>query len=256
MKTVIFCGGEGTRIRDVSENAPKPLIKLNGFPLIFYVMCQYAKYGYTDFILCGGYKFNKIEEFTSLLTRNSLALGIHNSFFEINNIPHPSSWKINAIDTGSSIIGERLWKVRKYLLDEELFFASYSDSITDLDINISKNILVKNQAICCFAAVKPSQSYHWVDFQPNNFELVSGLNESSQQDHWINGGYMCLKPEIFLHMKEGEELVLEPFARLASANKLAAYKHLGYWKSIDTYKDLIEAERDLSTNKFPPFKTI
>lgn len=254
MKTVIFCGGEGTRIRDVSEEVPKPLIKLNGFPLIFYVMCQYAKYGYVDFILCGGYKFNKLVEFVALLTTDCRALGINYSFFEINDIPHPSNWKINAIDTGSSVIGERLWKVRKHLLSEELFFASYSDSITDLDINISKNILIKNKAICSFAAVKPSQSYHWVNFQPNDSELVSRLDESSQQDLWINGGYMCLKPEIFQYMNVGEELVLEPFSRIAKVHKLASYKYQGYWKSIDTYKDLIEAERDLSMKKFSPYK--
>lgn len=244
MKVVLFCGGEGTRIREASESLPKPLISLGGLPIIFRVMCEYAKAGHTDFILCAGYKIEKIIEFSELLKKNTnnktLKLGgggVDGSF------PAPSSWSVEVVDTGSSCIGERLWKVRDMLINEESFFANYSDAISSVNITTSLDILKKNNSICAFMAVKPSQSYHWIDF--NSDGTVRALRESTDYDRRINGGYMCLTPKIFEYMTRGEELVLRPFERLIKINKLSAYKYDGYWRSIDTYKDLINAENEL-----------
>lgn len=250
MKVVLFCGGMGTRIREASEALPKPLISVHGYPIIFYLMCQYAKAGHTDFILCGGFKINKIYDYVKDLSDNMVDYGFDIAKWKNNGFVAPSSWSVQVKDTGSCCIGERLWRVQDLVKSDDYFFANYSDCISDLDVNKSFKLLKNTGGICCFTAVRPSQSYHWVDFSKDNNGLISGLRESNELDLWVNGGFMCLTPQIFEFMNCGEELVIEPFKRLAKIGKLVADKYSGFWKSIDTYKDLLESESALLNNNY------
>lgn len=244
MKVVLFCGGEGTRIREASESLPKPLISLGGLPIMFHVMCEYARAGCIDFILCAGYKIEKIIEFSEKLKKNFEGENFSCDAWVALGYPPPSDWKVKVVDTGSVCIGERLWSIRHMLMSEDFFYANYSDAISNVSIEKSLKCLLENDSICSFMAVKPSQSYHWIDF--NEDGTVGALNESTKYDKRINGGYMCLTPNIFDYLYKGEELVLESFERLIKLKKLSAYKFDGYWKSIDTYKDLMQAESEIN----------
>ncbi len=243
MKVVLFCGGDGTRIREASAELPKPLIKINDLPILFYVMASYAKKGHTDFILCAGYKKEEIDKYVKNLINGNLKIRIK-EWLSLG-YPHPSSWTVNVIDTGNSCIGERLWKVRHLVAKENYFFANYADVISKMDVNWALEDLKENQAICSFASVKPSQFYHWCKFDDDGKKIV-GLLESFELELWINGGFMCLTPEIFNYMNPGEELVFEPFSRLMGIGKISSYKSNVYWRSIDTYKDLIAAQTEIN----------
>ena len=246
MKTVLFCGGEGTRIREANPDLPKPLITVGGLPILLYVMIQYAKNGHTDFILCAGYKIQMIEEFVVALQRGLLDFNYEK--WNASGFIPVQDWTINVVDTGNSCIGERLWKVRHLLLSEKSFFANYSDVLSSIDVNLSYSDLVEKNSVCSFASVKPSQAYHWVYFDKDE-KRVLGLRESYELGLYINGGFMCLKPEIFDYMKAGEELVIEPFNRLVKAGKLSSFKFDSYWRSIDTYKDLLSAEAEVESDE-------
>lgn len=250
MKVVLFCGGEGTRIRDASPNIPKPLLNVAGLPIIFRLMAQYAASGHIDFVLCAGYKKELFDEFKQSIVSQLESNNWDVAAKDIYGAPSPKTWNINVVDTGECCIGERLWKVQKLVSEETEFLVNYSDAVALIDVNLSVDVRRQYNAICSIAAVKPSQYYHWLDLKDDDFNnngcsIVMDIIDSAQLNRRINGGFMCMTPEIFNFMQCGEELVIEPFKRLIKEGQLVSYDPQSYWRSIDTYKDLILAENEL-----------
>lgn len=237
MKVVLFCGGRGTRIREYSESVPKPLIPLGSQPIMRHVMQYYARFGHEDFILCLGYKAHVIKEFFLNSRPESYADCVISSPGRVELLEElPRDWRVSLIDTGIwRNIGERLWAVRHHLKGEKMFLANYSDGLTDVDLDDMIDQFEKSDKLACFLAVRPPLTYHLAEIDESG--RVREFRSSETSDMWINGGYFLMRPEIFDYMREGEELVLEPFSRLISEDKLMAYKHEGFWRSMDTLRD-------------------
>lgn len=237
MKVVLFCGGRGTRIREYSESIPKPLIPLGSQPIMRHVMEYYSSFGHDDFILCLGYKASTIKDFFLNSRPESYSDCIISGSGRVEMLEGPpKDWRVSLIDTGIwRNIGERLWAVRHHLKDEKIFLANYSDGLTDVDLDDMIDRFEKSDKIACFLAVRPPLTYHLADIEENG--RVKEFRSSETSDMWINGGYFLMRREIFDYMRDGEELVLEPFARLIAENKLMAYKHEGFWRSMDTLRD-------------------
>lgn len=237
MKVVLFCGGRGTRIREYAENVPKPLIPLGAQPIMRHVMQYYASYGHEDFVLCLGYKANVIKDFFINARPETYADCVISSPGRIEMLGGPpKDWRIALIDTGIwRNIGERLWAVRDQVRNEGIFLANYSDGLTDVDLDDMIRVFRESDKLACFLAVRPPLTYHLADIEPDG--RVREFRSSENSDMWINGGYFLMRNEIFDYMREGEELVLEPFARLIAEDKLMAYKHEGFWRSMDTMRD-------------------
>jgi glucose-1-phosphate cytidylyltransferase len=238
MKVVLFCGGLGTRIREYSENIPKPMIPVGAQPILWHVMKYYSAYGHRDFVCCLGFKANVIKEFFLNYRPQATAdFTVSNYGAAIEPIGEPAEdWRVTLIDTGIwRNIGERLWAVRDYVKDEEMFLANYSDGLTDANLDDMIAKFKASDAVGCFLAVRPPLTYHIANIGDDGH--VKEFITSDRSDMWINGGYFVFKPEIFDHMREGEELVLEPFRRLIESGKLMAYKHEGFWRSMDTLRD-------------------
>ena len=145
-------------------------------------------------------------------------------------------WRVTMIDTGIwRNIGERLWAVRDQVKGEEMFLANYSDGLTDLDLTEVIRHFEASDKVGCFVAVRPPLTYHLADIAPDG--KVQAFRSSDRSDIWINGGYFIFRPQIFDYMRDGEELVLEPFDRLIREGKLMAWKHEGFWRSMDTLRD-------------------
>jgi glucose-1-phosphate cytidylyltransferase len=238
MKVVLFCGGLGTRIREYSEIIPKPMIPVGHQPILWHVMQYYSHYGHRDFILCLGHKATVVKEFflnyRPQIYADCVVSG-HGSKVEFLGEPE-EDWRVSLIDTGIwRNIGERLWAVRDYVKDEDIFLANYSDGLADVDLRDMLDRFKKSGKLACFLAVRPPLSYHLVDMDGGG--TVSGIRGWDRTDIRINGGYFLFRPQIFDYMQEGEELVIEPFQRLIEANQLMAYKHDGFWRSMDTLKD-------------------
>jgi glucose-1-phosphate cytidylyltransferase len=238
MKVVLFCGGLGTRIREYSESIPKPMIPVGNQPMLWHLMHYYAQHGHTDFVLCLGYKANIIKDFFLNYRPHAYADCVvfgHGANVELLNEP-AADWRISLIDTGIwRNIGERLWAAKDHVKHEKMFLANYSDGLTDVDL---EDVIAKFEAsgkIGCFLAVRAPLTYHLADIAEDG--RVREFRTTETSEIWINGGYFVFRPEIFEYMRDGEELVLEPFTRLIADNMLMAYKHEGFWRSMDTLRD-------------------
>ncbi len=239
MKVVLFCGGLGTRIREYSEAIPKPMIPIGHQPILWHVMQYYSHYGHTDFVLCLGYKANVVKDFFLNHRPQSYAdcvVSEYGSKVQLLGNTGEKDWSVSLIDTGVwRNIGERLWAVRDFVKDEEIFLANYSDGLCDANLDEMLERFKKSEKLACFIAVRPPLTFHLVDM--DDAGTVHGMRSWEGADFWINGGYFLLRPKIFEYMREGEELVIEPFQRLADTNQLMAFRHKGFWRSMDTLRD-------------------
>jgi len=237
MKVVLFCGGLGTRLRDNSGGLPKPMVNIGSRPILWHIMKYYAHYGHKEFILCLGYKADVIKNF---FLNYDQCLSSDFTISNGNKLMHVKDsdiedWSITLTDTGlKSSIGQRLKAVEKYLGDEEIFLANYADGLTDLPLPEMINFFVKSGKVGCFICAKPSQSFHVVTLKEGN--LVEKLQYVRDTDLMINAGYFVFRREIFNYMKDGEELVIEPFQRLISEDKLIGYRYDRFW-CMDTFKE-------------------
>lgn len=238
MKVVLFCGGLGTRLRDYSDNLPKPLVPIGTQPILWHVMKYYAHFGHTEFILCLGYKAEKIKDF--FLNYNEY---ISNDFTMTNGgqdlrllmRSDIQNWKITFVETGlQSNIGQRLLQVKEHLAGEEMFLANYSDGLTDAHLPTMIETFVHTGKVATFMCCRPSQTFHVVDLKENG--LVNKLEYVRDTGLLINGGYFIFRKEIFDYMREGEELVIEPFQRLIDRDLLTGYRYNNLW-SMDTFKE-------------------
>jgi glucose-1-phosphate cytidylyltransferase len=252
MKVVLFCGGLGTRIREYSETIPKPMIPVGHQPILWHVMQYYSHYGHRDFILCLGYKATAVKEFFLNFRPQVYAdCVVSGQGSKIEFLGEPADdWRVSLIDTGIwRNIGQRLWAVRDQVKDEDMFLANYSDGLADVDLRDMVDRFKKSGKLACFLAVRPPLSYHLVDMDGDG--KVHAIRGWDSAEIRINGGYFLLRPQIFDYMREGEELVVEPFHRLIEANQLMAYRHDGFWRSMDTLKDRQVLEDMVEQGKMP-----
>jgi glucose-1-phosphate cytidylyltransferase len=238
MKVVLFCGGLGTRLREYSETIPKPMVPIGHRPILWHLMKYYAHYGHREFILCLGYRGDLIRQYFlnyDECVSNDFVLSnggrdVHLYRRDIED------WRITFVDTGlRSNIGQRLKAVEKYLEDDDVFLANYSDGLSDLNLTEYVARFRAMDKVAAFLSVRPSQSYHVVTAGPDG--LVSDIRSVEESDVLINGGFFVFKKEIFDHLAAGEELVEAPFRRLVDKGELIAYRHRGFWSAMDTFKD-------------------
>lgn len=238
MKVVLFCGGLGTRIRDFSENVPKPMIPVGQHPILVHIMQYYSYYGHRDFVLCLGYKANVVRDYFLEVRHFQQGDCVISGFgHKVESLgEEPPDWRVSLVDTGVwRNIGERLMAVRHLVKDEEMFLANYSDGLSDAPLPEMIEAFKKSGKIGCFIAVRPPFNFHLAELDPEG--EVQRFRSSQETDIWINGGYFIFKKAIFDYIKDGEELVLEPFERLIKEKKLMAYRHNGFWRAMDTLKD-------------------
>jgi glucose-1-phosphate cytidylyltransferase len=238
MKVVLFCGGQGLRMREFSETIPKPMVNIGYRPILWHVMKYYAHYGHKDFILCLGHgadyiknyflNYNECISTDFVLSGGGKRLQLFNSDID--------DWNITFADTGiTSNIGQRLKTVEKYLVGEDIFLANYSDGLTDLPLSEQVDQFKRDCKVASFVCVRPNLSFHFINL--NSKGLVESIKDVNRSDLRVNGGYFVFRKEIFQYVNDGEELLYEPFQRLLQERQLLAYKYDGFWAAMDTFKD-------------------
>jgi glucose-1-phosphate cytidylyltransferase len=248
MKVVLFCGGLGLRLLPDTEILPKPMIPVGGKPVLWHLMKYYSHFGQKDFILCLGYKGEEIKKFflnydECLSNDFVLSEGGRRQLLGSDM----EDWKITFVETGLDVnIGQRLKAAQKYLESDEMFLANYSDGLTDLPLQKIIDFFNKKRKIGCLLSVKPLYVFHVISTTQDGY--VKDICKLAQTRLRINGGYFVFRNQIFDYMREGEDLVNEPFGRLISKRELVAYKYDGFWASLDTYKDKQLLEDLLSKN--------
>jgi glucose-1-phosphate cytidylyltransferase len=237
VKVVLFAGGLGTRLRDYDENIPKPMATLGYRPIMWHLMKYYAHFGHKDFILCLGYRADVIKQYflnyKEALSNDFVLREGGDRVDLLGKDIH--DWTITFVDTGlSTPIGERLRKVRHFLKGEEMFLANYTDCVSDLPLDTFIDKFKATKKTAGFISVTPSQSFHYVTAADG---IVNGLTDIRSTNLRVNGGFFAFRQEIFEYMREGEELVDEPFHRLIDKGELMAHEYNGFWQAMDTFKD-------------------
>ncbi|MGV9817245.1 glucose-1-phosphate cytidylyltransferase [Nocardia xishanensis] len=242
MKVVLFCGGYGMRMRDGSDDMiPKPMQLVGPRPLLWHVMRYYAHFGHKEFILCLGYGAEHIKNFFLTYEESvSNDFVIRQGRVELLR-SDISDWSITFVDTGvESAIGERLRRVRQYLGEDEIFLANYADVLTDapLDEMIAK--FTDSGAAASMMVVPPQSSFHCVDLTPTG--EVKDIMPVARMPLWENGGYFVLTQEVFDLLPPDGDLVADACGTLAGQGRLFGYRHLGFWKPADTFKERAELD--------------
>ena len=226
IKTVILCGGKGTRMGN--DELPKALFSIGGRPVLWHIMKIYAHYGFKDFILCLGYKGHKIKEY----------------FAKVKD------WHIRFVETGlDTNTGGRIMKIESHI-KEETFFATYGDGLADININALLKFHKAHKKTATLTAVKPFSPFGIVGIATRS-DTVTHFEEKPVLDHWINGGFFVFEKKIFDYIKEGDILEKNTFNRVIKTKNLAAYKHGGFWECMDTYKDNLRLNQLWDEKKAP-----
>lgn len=252
MKVVLFCGGLGTRLRDYSDQIPKPLVEIGSRPIIWHLMRYYAHFGHTEFILCLGHRGTMIKHYFlnyNECTSNDFVFRDGGRSLQLLK-RDIENWEITFVDTGqSSNIGERLRQVKKYVQKEDAFLANYSDGLSDLDLTGHIDAFMKTGKTASFLSVKVPQTYHIVHADSEGH--ATKLEHVTEAALRINGGFFVLRKEIFDSMNPGEELVVQPFQRLMEKRELLAVPFNGFWRNMDTFRDKIELDDLVAKGRAP-----
>lgn len=249
MKTVILAGGFGTRLSEETGVRPKPLVEIGGKPILWHIMKMYSFYGHNDFIICCGYKGYMIKEFFSnyFLHHSDVTFDVKNNKMEIHS-NEIEPWKVTLIDTGeNSMTGGRIKRIKKYIGNES-FFLTYGDGVSDVDMDSLLKFHRENKSFATLTAVQPPGRYGAFNLPEDEPKITSFKEKPTGDGHetaWINGGFFVLEPEIFDYI-EGDQTIWEgdPMENLAHDEKLAAYKHDGFWQSMDSLRDKNVLEED------------
>ena len=238
MKVVLFCGGFGMRIREYSENIPKPMVPIGYRPVLWHVMKYYAYYGHKDFILCLGHGADVVKNYFlnyNECVSNDFILSNGGKNIELLN-SDIQNWRIHFVNTGAQAnIGQRLQAVQKFLKGEDEFLANYADGLSDLPLPDLIDFFHRKGKVATFVNVRPNLSYHFVTIK--NGGTVTGIKDIQGSNIRINGGYYVFKREIFDYLDGQSELVDQPFQRLIQEGQLTSYGYDGFWASMDTFKD-------------------
>jgi|ERR1051326_1658676 glucose-1-phosphate cytidylyltransferase len=246
MKVVIFAGGTGTRISEESYLRPKPMIEIGGKPILWHIMKIYGSYGFTDFVICLGYKGDMIREyFMNYYHNNSdITIDLSNNDLTIHR-SDAESFKVTLVDTGlNTKTAGRLKRVQPYT-GNGTFMLTYGDGVTDLDLSALVRFHREKKKWATVTSIQPAGKFGSLDVTPDG--QVSKFFEKPKGDgYWINAGFFVLEQEIFRYLDDHADNVMwedYPLETLAKDGQLAAYRHDGFWKCMDALRDKVELEK-------------
>lgn len=228
LSALVLCGGKGTRAYPLSLEVPKPLLDVAGTPILRHVMDIYARQGVHRYILAAGYKIDAIRAFAGSL---------------------PPEWNVEVVDTGEEAnTGSRVFQCRERLTDR--FFTTYGDGLANVDLSSLLRFHDSSRGIATITTVPLPSQYGTVDTDEAG-QILRFTEKPRLFDHWINGGFFVMEPTIF-DQWPGDDLEKDVLPALAARGELIAYRHFGFWKSMDTYKDAIELS-ELAGAAVPPW---
>ena len=242
MKVVILCGGFGTRIRDVADNIPKPMIELGGRPILWHIMKYYSSWNYNHFVLCLGYKGHLIRDFFLHYDAHTcdctVNLGARHAA-TYHSLHDESEWEITLADTGAgAMTGARIKRVQKYLAGESDFMLTYGDGVSDIDLDALLRFHRSHGRILTVSGVRPPGRFG--ELRSDCRGAVTEFNEKPQASGGrISGGFFVCRRELFDYLPDREDLLFEgePMRRLVGERQLMVYEHDGFWQPMDTYRD-------------------
>ena len=239
MKTIILCGGKGMRLHEETEYRPKPLVPVGGRPILLHIMRIYAQAGFREFILCLGYRGDMIKDYflnyEAMSNDFTMRLGCQHAI-DFNSSHQEQDYHVTLADTGlETMTGGRVKRVQKYI-DEDTFMLTYGDGVADIDINALLKFHYSHGRLATVTAVHPTSRYGVLEIGDEG--SVLNFAEKPVMNDWMSAGFFVFNRRFFDYL-EGEDSFMEigTLQRLAREGELMAYKHDGFFFSMDTYRD-------------------
>lgn len=248
MKTIILCGGKGTRMKEETEFKPKPMVLVGGKPILWHIMKQYAHFGYKDFVLALGYKGNLIKDYFLHERQylNDFSFKTSTGEISFKNKRH-EDFTITFVETGEeSLSGERVLRCRDYVKDDELFMVTYGDGLSTVDIRALVDFHKKQGTVATITGVHPDSKYGLLTINKEDCRARE-FREKPRLSDYINGGFMVFNQGIFEYLDTSE--FENVFPKLVKDNELSVRCHEGFWKGVDTYKDVETANKLWETQR-------
>jgi len=239
MKTVLLAGGYGTRISEETEFKPKPMIEIGGKPILWHIMKLFSYFGHNDFIICCGYKGYAIKDYFLNYASHMSDVSVDlekNTFSTIKSYAEP--WKVTLIDTGiKTMTGGRLEAIHEYVKDEQDFFMTYGDGVSNVNISDLYKFHKKHEKLASMTIVTPPGRFGAVQLKGNR--ITNFIEKPLGDNSFINGGFFVLKPKVIENYIDGPDTIWEraPLEMLAKDKELFAYKHKDFWQPMDTLRD-------------------
>lgn len=253
MKVVILAGGFGTRISEESQFKPKPMVEIGDKPILWHIMKIYSAYGFNEFVICAGYKQHVIKEYFAdyFLHQSDVTFDFTNANKMIvhHNVAEP--WKVTIVDTGlNTMTGGRVKRVKPYL-DNEPFFLTYGDGVSDVNIEKLLNFHKMHGKMVTMSAYNAGQRFGVLDIDSNGH--INEFREKTKGDgNLINIGFMVCQPEFIDYIRDDSTVLeKEPLETVAKDHQLMAYKHEGFWQCMDTVREKEQLEGLWSSGKAP-----
>ena len=239
MKVLILAGGMGTRLSEETNLIPKPMVEIDGKPILWHIMKIYSAYGYNDFIILLGYKGYVIKEYFAnyFLHKSDVTFNMKENKMTIHE-EHCEPWNVTLIDTGlHTMTGGRVKRAQKYVGDEP-FMLTYGDGVSDIDIEKLVAFHKAHGKAATMTSVQPEGRFGALVFNEDG-EVTSFAEKPKGDGSWINAGFFVCEPKVFDYITEGDSTIFErsPLENLAKDGELYTYHHSGFWKCMDTLRD-------------------
>jgi glucose-1-phosphate cytidylyltransferase len=214
----ILCGGRGTRLQERTQTIPKALVEIGGRPILWHVIQIYAAQGFDRFLLLVGHKGELIERW-------------------VQSEEWPEGVRIECLDTGEDTpTGGRISRVRDRLR-EGTFCVTYADGVADIDLDALRSYHRDHGGLATMTVVQPTLQFGVAQLDGDG--SVVGFREKPRSEHWVNGGFFCFEPGALGYLEDDSILEREPLERLTADGQLRAFRHIGFWDCMDTYKDML-----------------
>ena len=251
MKVLILAGGFGTRLSEYTNEIPKPMVPIGNIPIIVHIMSLYAKYGYKEFVVATGYKFNVINDYFKDKSKNIKTLSDIKVELEFQFNANNSSdvWKITLLYTGEkTMTGGRVKRAKDEIKDSK-FMMTYGDGISNIRIDDLVNHHSASKKLATLSAVRPPVRFG--ELELDGINVTNFAEKPRLKKGWINGGFFVFERDIFDFIG-GDEIMLErePLEKLVEINQLIAYKHDNFWQCMDSKRDKDLLEKMYKKNKF------
>lgn len=238
---LILCGGLGTRLKEMTEFRPKPMVQIGNEPILVHIMKHYATFGFRQFILCMGYKSEIIRDyFLNFYQMNSdVTIELKTNSVEVHSVDHACDWKVTLAYTGElTMTGGRVARVAKrYLGNAEHFAVTYGDGLTDVNLAEEFDFHLSHGKIGTVLGVNPPSRFG--EFRMDGETLTEFVEKPELHSAWINGGYFFFRRDFekYLSNDDAEVLEKEPLSNLARDRELAVFQHRSFWACMDTQRD-------------------
>jgi glucose-1-phosphate cytidylyltransferase len=251
MRVIVLAGGRGTRLSEVTDVRPKPMVEIGGYPILWHIMHIYAHHGFNEFVVALGYLGEVIKRYFLDYARvnSDLSVDLRTGEARVHDRKR-EDWLVHMVDTGAeTITGGRIKRLAEWI-GNETFMLTYGDGVADIDVAELVRFHRSHGKLATVTAVRPPARYGALQFDGNNVALFAEKPQAGEG--WINGGFFVLEPEVLSYIGGDEShWEGEPLERLAREGQLCAYRHYGYWQSMDTLRDVTLLNHAWATGTAP-----